>query len=220
MLFQSEVTTARPELDRERARLLFVGVEMEVSLPLARRDQPVGDVAQRHDRAQRAVGDAVLERRGHALLGHRIGAFDDCERGLHFPNAAYQRVNVNLAAGRRDVFGDDAVRKQEGKAAGDAGVYAQDWRSLGAEHPLVVRNSIARGGANVYVFHDNDLSICPASAGHFFVFQNWCYGVSWSCPHRGFTLGEKAIEPLAGNAPGSGGCGLCTWMQLDSRKLS
>src|SRR5262245_2840064 len=95
MLFQSEVTTARPELDRERARLLFVGVEMEVSLPLARRDQPVGDVAQRHDRAQRAVGDAVLERRGHALLGHRIGAFDDCERGLHFPNAAYQRVNVN-----------------------------------------------------------------------------------------------------------------------------
>jgi hypothetical protein len=35
---------------------------------------------------------------------------------------------------------------------------------------------IARGGANVYVFHDNDLSICPASAGHFFVFQNFCYG--------------------------------------------
>jgi len=34
---------------------------------------------------------------------------------------------------------------------------------------------IARGGANVYVFHDNDLSICPASAGHFFVFQNCCY---------------------------------------------
>jgi hypothetical protein len=29
-------------------------------------------------------------------------------------------------------------------------------------------NVIARGGANVYVFHDNDLSICPASAGHFF----------------------------------------------------
>jgi hypothetical protein len=28
----------------------------------------------------------------------------------------------------------------------------------------------------VYVFHDNDLSICPASAGHFFVFQNCCYG--------------------------------------------
>src|SRR5262245_21285488 len=128
MFFQSEVTTARPELDRERARLLFVGVEMEVSLPLARRDQPVGDVAHRHDRAQRAVGDAVLEGRAHALLGHLIGAFDDCERRMHFPNAAYQRVNVNLAACRRDVFGDDAVRKQEGKAAGDAGVDAQDWR--------------------------------------------------------------------------------------------
>src|SRR5262249_18949633 len=91
-------------------------------------DQPVGDVAQRHDRAQRAEGDAVLERRGHALLGHRIGAFDDCERGLHFPNAAYQRVNVNLAAGGWDVFRDDAVRKQEGDSAGDPGVYAQDWR--------------------------------------------------------------------------------------------
>src|SRR5262245_22383867 len=128
MLFQSEVTTARPELDRERARLLFVGVEMEVSLPLAGRDQAIRDVAQRHDRAQRAVGDAVLERRGHALLGHRIGAFDDCERGLHFPNAAYQRVNVNLAAGGWDIFRDDAVRKQEGDAAGYPGVYAQDWR--------------------------------------------------------------------------------------------
>src|SRR5262245_23675771 len=32
--------------------------------------------------------------------------------------------------------------------------------------------AIARGGANVYVFHDNDLSICPASAGHFLCFRN------------------------------------------------
>lgn len=29
-------------------------------------------------------------------------------------------------------------------------------------------NVIARGRANVYFFHDNDLSICPASAGQFF----------------------------------------------------
>src|SRR5262249_38054529 len=63
---------------------------------------------------------------------------------------------------------------------------------------------IARGGANVYVFHDNDLSICPASAGHFFVFQNCCYRASQSCPRRGFTLGENAFEPFAGNPPGMG----------------
>src|SRR5262249_8523012 len=123
-----EVAAARPELDCQRPRFFLVAVEAEVVFPLARRDQPVGDVAQSHDRAQRAVGDAVLERRGHALLGHRIGAFDDCERGLHFPNAAYQRVNVNLAAGGWDIFRDDAVRKQEGDAAGYPGVYAQDWR--------------------------------------------------------------------------------------------
>src|SRR5262245_22448953 len=29
-------------------------------------------------------------------------------------------------------------------------------------------------------------------------------GVSWSGPHRGFTLGENVFEPLAGNAPGMG----------------
>src|SRR5215475_11910546 len=37
-----------------------------------------------------------------------------------------------------------------------------------------------------------------------FSFENWCYGVSWSGPHRGFTLGENVFEPLAGNAPGMG----------------
>src|SRR5262245_13886961 len=50
---------------------------------------------------------------------------------------------------------------------------------------------IARGGANVYVFHDNDLSICPASAGHFFVFQNCCYRASRSCPRCCVALGKN-----------------------------
>jgi hypothetical protein len=34
--------------------------------------------------------------------------------------------------------------------------------------------SLARGPAVAYVFHGKDLSICPASAGHFFDDGNVC----------------------------------------------
>ena len=64
---------------------------------------------------------------------------------------------------------------------------------------------IARGGANVYVFHDNDLSICPASAGHFFVFQNFCYGRlscrcrTWcrSSEHRHRAASTASVERMS-----------------------
>src|SRR5262245_55578957 len=64
----------------------------------------------------------------------------------------------------------------------------------------VLEKAIARGRVLVYAGHYSIPSICPASAGHFFV-QNCCYGGSQSGPRRGFTLGEKALEPLAGSAP-------------------
>src|SRR5262249_20147742 len=128
MLFQSEVTTARPELDRERARLLFVGVEMEVSLPLAGRDKAIRDIAQRHCRAQRTVGDAVLERRGHALLGHCVGALDHGELDLVRADHADKLVYVNLAAGGGDVERRDRVRIEEGDATGDARIDSKDCR--------------------------------------------------------------------------------------------
>src|SRR5262245_47623501 len=50
------------------------------------------------------------------------------------------------------------------------------------------------------IFPDRE---APVRAGAF-SFENWCYGVSWSGPHRGFTLGENALKPLAGNSPGMG----------------
>src|SRR5262249_26949220 len=67
----------------------------------------------------------------------------------------------------------------------------------------VLEKAIARGRVLVYAGHYSIPSICPASAGHFFV-QNCCYGGSQPGPRRGFTLGEKALEPLAGNPPGIG----------------
>jgi hypothetical protein len=58
-------------------------------------------------------------------------------------------------------------------------------------------NVIARGGANVYVFHDNDLSICPASAGHFFVFQNCCYrGSPVHDLARASIVGQRSLKQL------------------------
>jgi hypothetical protein len=69
-------------------------------------------------------------------------------------------------------------------------------------------NVVARGDANVYVFHDNDLSICPASAGHFFVFRNCCYrGSSRPAPfaatmadhhgvRRAIALGDGSLRLL------------------------
>src|SRR5262249_35827008 len=81
---------------------------------------------------------------------------------------------------------------------------------LGADHarPIgaggVVENLIARGGAFVYQRHCLILSLRLRFVPGPFSFENWCYGVSWSGPRRGFTLGENALKPLAGNPPGMG----------------
>src|SRR5262249_41779410 len=127
MLFQSEVTTARPELDRERARPLFVGVEPEIAFPLGRRHEVIRDAAQRADGANRAVGHAVLERARDALARHGIGALDDRQARRVRLGQTGKRVDVHLIGHDRDVVGfDPAVRVQRCDAAGDAGVDAED----------------------------------------------------------------------------------------------
>src|SRR5262245_59465083 len=80
---------------------------------------------------------------------------------------------LELAKGCVTVAGKPGMRAAMHKAA-IAVEFALDSRPEESNDKV-----IARGGANVYVFHDNDLSICPASAGHFFVFQNCCYRRSW-----------------------------------------
>ena len=82
-------------------------------------------------------------------------------------------------------------------------------RRYGAGHRLRDRGSQPVGDyctkrAVVYLRHRINSPICPASCGAFFCVRNWCYGGSQSGPRRGFTLGEKALEPLAGNPPGMG----------------
>src|SRR5262249_37926822 len=150
MLFQSEVTTARPELDRERARLLFVGVEMEVSLPLARRDQAIRDIAQRHCRAQRTVGGAVLERARHALLRHRSRALyrDMVDRFMCLePCADAERVDALLRfdADDGDVDRVDQLRCRavdnvdDSKATVNAGIDAGD---LHAQRSQLMRSRV------------------------------------------------------------------------------
>jgi len=60
---------------------------------------------------------------------------------------------------------------------------ARPWRpapmlapgELGGEHPLVVGNLIARGGAFVYQRHGLILSLRPRFALGPFSFENWCY---------------------------------------------
>jgi hypothetical protein len=52
--------------------------------------------------------------------------------------------------------------------------------------------SLARGRAVAYVFHGKNLSIRPASAGHFFVVANCCYRRSCRCR---FSLLERAPQP-------------------------
>src|SRR5262249_33311160 len=71
-------------------------------------------------------------------------------------------------------------------------------------HPLVVGNLIVRGGAFMYQRHCLILSLRPRFAPGPFSFENCCYRASQSGPHRGFTLGENAFDPLAGNPPGMG----------------
>src|SRR5215471_11304349 len=63
---------------------------------------------------------------------------------------------------------------------------------------------IARASAVAYRMHTYNLSSRPRFALGPFSFENCCYGGSQSGPHRGFTLGENAFEPLAGNPPGMG----------------
>src|SRR5262245_5137434 len=65
----------------------------------------------------------------------------------------------------------------------------------------VLEKAIARGRVLVYAGHYSIPSICPASAGHFFVVANCCYARSRSGPRGSFALGANALEPLTGNAP-------------------
>ena len=128
------------------------------------------------------------------LAGERIGS------GVLLTDKATGAVEGVMAAPAAERLADVLDRRRQPRPALEIAAVIARLHAAGG----VVKNLIARGGANVYVFHDNDLSICPASCGAFFWSQKKCYGGSQSGPRRGFTLGQKALEPLAGNPPGMG----------------
>src|SRR5262245_46490721 len=64
----------------------------------------------------------------------------------------------------------------------------------------VLEKAIARGRVLVYAGHYSIPSICPASAGHFFVVANCCYRAS--CPRCCVALGKNALEALTRNPRG------------------
>src|SRR5262249_41999455 len=68
----------------------------------------------------------------------------------------------------------------------------------------VLEKAIARGRVLVYAGHYSIPSICPASAGHFFVVANCCYRASRSCPRCCVALGKNTLEAFAGDAPAAG----------------
>jgi hypothetical protein len=57
--------------------------------------------------------------------------------------------------------------------------------------------SLARGRAVAYVFHGKNLSIRPASAGHFFVVANCCYRRSCGVRLLGGAAGSQRLpQPI------------------------
>src|SRR5262249_36538840 len=68
----------------------------------------------------------------------------------------------------------------------------------------VLEKAIARGRVLVYAGHYSIPSICPASAGHFFVVANCCYGGGQTGPPPGVSLPGKARRPRARGTPRGG----------------
>src|SRR6516165_12374944 len=91
-----------------------------------------------------------------------------------------------MLAVRDDTTEAAAARKQHPVRA----IASPDQRRA-AENPVIVGNSIARGGAFVYQRHRINLSLRPRFALGPFSFQNCCYG-RLSCRRRVLAPLERA----------------------------
>src|SRR6516225_10352031 len=128
--------------------------------------------------AGRRVGATARAVRRHQPPTHPTLSFAWWRRRIRHQRR--RRGNSQRASGNSDRRARCRARPRRGDVASVAG---RSWRpppalppgELGAEHPLVVGNLIARGGAFVYQRHGLILSLRPRFAPGPFSFRNSCY---------------------------------------------